>query len=157
MRKLILAASLLGLCQSASAKLMTDKSGSFQYEVPDGFVAKSQAGSTTAVSPDQKIIVSSLLAPAPAKTQSLTEIAKSYSAAQEKSGKIPQRAGSVSLGGTEGMAIETLDKKGTNEYSFITRGKKGLAIVVVEFRPPVKANPSLFSQLVARSFRWLEK
>lgn len=156
MRRILTACALLMATSMCQAKVVTDKSNQFQYEVPDSFTAAKGAG-TVYLSPDRKIAVNSLLLPASANKKDLTLIAKEYSAAQEKTGNIPQRAGSIILGGSPGMAIEFQNAKRDTEISFITKSKQGIAILVLEFHAPITSNPSLFSQLVSRSFRWLIK
>lgn len=147
---------VLGLSLSVSAKVVTDKSKGFQFEVPDSFSIGSGNASSTYSSPDGQVQVSSLLVPGSGNKRPLVDIAKDYSAAQEKAGKVPQRVGAVRLGGKDAMAIEAKDKKGTVEMSFVSKGDRGIAILILTFKTPIKANPQMFGQLVCRSFRWLK-
>jgi hypothetical protein len=148
-------AVLMLLSFTASAKVLSDQSKKFQFEVPDGFVAGSGASSGLYASADGQITVTSTLLPKLPKGKKLLDIIRQYSATQERSGKIPQRGGGLKLGGTEAMALVTKDPKGNLEYSFISEGEKGVALVVIVFKAPVKANPDLFAQLFTRSFRWV--
>jgi hypothetical protein len=156
MKRILISFCILLATSLCQAKVITDKSKQFQFEVPDTFTQIKAAG-TVFASPDQKVSISSMLMPASASKRDLTSIAKDYSAAQEKRGNIPQRAGSIVLGGSPGMAIEFLDAKKNTEISFLVKSKQGIAVLVLEFRAPISANPTMFSQLVARSFRWLIK
>ncbi|MBS2036158.1 hypothetical protein JST97_14305 [bacterium] len=156
MKTLTVALLCMLMTTLTSAKVLTDKSKQFQYELPDSFKEKAIGNQTSFVSPDGKIVVTSNLIPNKQKLR-LGELMNGYARLQDNAGKLYVRSGSVTLGGTEGMALEVKDKKENHTVSLATLNPKGLAVVVISFKAPIVAEPALFTQLVARSFRWLIK
>lgn len=155
MKRSLIAALFFVLSLAVSAKVVTDKSKGFQFEVPDYFtLGKGNAALSSYFSPDEKVVVSSVLLPS--KNRKLIELVRDYSAAQERAGKVPQRGGSLKLGGKDAMAVVTKDAKGNSEMSFICLGDRGVAILILDFLVPIKADTTQFAQLVCRSFRWVK-
>ncbi|MBX3168534.1 MAG: hypothetical protein KF760_14050 [Candidatus Eremiobacteraeota bacterium] len=145
---------IVSLSLAAYGKVLTDKSGAFQFEVPDSFVVSSGAD---ARSPDKKVKVSSSLFPPKKKGQKLEDIARAFMTNQRQMGKAVVDAGKLKLGGTDALAVQTEDSKHNQEISLLTLSDRGMAVVVLHFDMPIQASPQLFANLVARSFRWLAK
>lgn len=155
MRCVLAVLLLLFLPLTSFAKVITDKSGKFQYEVPDSFSAVKNSTTTQFVSPDKQIEVISSFSPHPKKRLKLAQNVKGFATAQDQAGKIYVRSGGIKLGGTEGMALELTDKQHRREINFITQGETGIAILVIRVGTNSPANLDVFAQLIARSFRWL--
>lgn len=156
MRSIATLLLLATLSLVANAKVIWDKSRRFQFELPNSFKEASSKQQTSYSSPDGKVIVTSNLIKNTNKKR-LGELFNDYARIQDRGGMLYVRSGSVKLGGSDGMALEVKDKKNNHFVSLASLNNDGFAVIVVQFKPPIVAEPALFSQLVCQSFRWVVK